>query len=235
MPSRVLNWQGRIVRGHGSSTWVSLVPKQNSTATTMINGQFDAENKLIGKVRAQKTNYLAYSFRNKYAGLDNENLSKTLSVKNENINIENLKLKNELNKPISYEYEFTDENGAEEIGNELYISPLLFLSVNDNIFNSESRVYPVDFVFTRSYKKIISIAIPNGYKVKSVPESVKLQMSDNLGVYNFLIKVNGNKIQVSEILKINFPIVPISYYQELRELYKQMIVKNKDKIVLEKI
>lgn len=237
LPERTLNWQGRIIREHGSSSWVNLFPKQNSVATTMLSANLNEELIFNGKLRSQKTDYLAYNYRNKFAGLGNEDLIKNVSKDKGEIEISNLEVKNEENmfKPILQSYEFSYEDGVEEIGNEVYVDPLLFLTNTENIFNQEERKYNIDFNFPRTQKTIVSITIPEGYKVKSVPEGVRLAMSDELGDYSFLVKQNGNKVQVSQTLKVNFPIIPATYYPELKEVYKTLVQKNAEKIVLEKI
>jgi len=237
IPESVLNWQGRIIREHGSSSWVNLFPKQNSVATTMLSVNLSEDLIFNGKLRSQKTDYLAYDYRNKYADLGNEGLIKSFSKDKGEIEISNLEVKNGKNmfKPILQSYEFAYQDGIEEIGNEVYVDPLLFLTNTENIFNQEERKYNIDFNFPRTQKTIVSITIPEGYKVKSVPESVRLAMSDQLGDYSFLVKQNGNKVQVSQTLKVNFSIIPASYYPELKEVYRKLVQKNAEKIVLEKI
>ena len=237
LPERALNWQGRLIREHGSSSWVSLFPKENSVTTTMLSVNLNEELIFNGKLRSQKTDYFASNYRNKYTGLANEDLIKNFSKDKGEIEISNLEVKNEKNmfKPILQSYEFAYEDGVEEIGNEVYVDPLLFLTNTENIFNQEERKYNIDFNFPRTQKTIVSITIPEGYKVKSVPEGVRLAMSDELGDYSFLVKQNGSKVQVSQTLKVNFPIVPASYYPELKEVYKKLVQKNAEKIVLEKI
>jgi len=237
LPQNILNWQGRMIRKHGSSTWVNLTPKKNSNNTTMVSVTLNSDLVLEGKVRNQKTDYYAYDYRNEYAGLKNTDLIKNISKDKGDIEISNLVIKNEkeLNKSVMNSYDFSYEDGAEEIGNEIYLSPLLFLSKTENIFNQENRAYPIDFNFPRTKKNMININIPEGYRVKSIPESVKLLMSDDLGEYSFLVKQNGNTIQVSELFKLNFPIVPVAYYSDLKEVYKKLIEKNTERIVLEKI
>ena len=237
LPERALNWQGRLIREHGSSSWVSLFPKENSVTTTMLSVNLNEELIFNGKLRSQKTDYFASNYRNKYTGLANEDLIKNLSKDKGEIEISNLEVKNERNmfKPILQSYEFAYEDGVEEIGNEVYVDPLLFLTNTENVFNQEERKYNIDFNFPRTQKTIVSITIPDGYKVKSVPEGVRLAMSDELGDYSFLVKQNGNKVQVSQTLKVNFPIIPATYYPELKEVYTKLVQKNAEKIVLEKI
>jgi len=237
LPERVLNWKGRIIREHGSSTWINLFPKKNSSKTTMISASLDNDMTFTGKVRSQETDYFAYNYRNRNSGLVSEDLIKRLSKDKGEIDITNFNVNNVkgLDKPIQQSYAFSYEDGTEKIGSEVYVYPMLFLTETDNIFNKENRKYPIDFSFPRTNKNIININIPEGYRVKSIPESVKLLMSDDLGEYSFLVKQNGNTIQVSELFKLNFPIVPVSYYPELKSVYKKLIEKNAEKIVLEKI
>jgi len=237
VPEKVLNWQGRIIREHGSSAWVDLFPKKNSKNTIMVNATLNSDLLFTGKVRSQKTDYFAYDYRNEYVGVVAEDLIKNISKGKGEIEITKLNVKNDkkLENPILQTYDFIYEDGVEEIGSDIYISPMLFLTEEDNIFNKETRNYPIDFSFPRTNKSIISIIIPEGYRVKFIPESVKMVMSDNLGEYSFVIRQNGNVVQVSEVFKINFPIVPVTYYSNLKEVYKTLIEKNSEKIVLEKI
>jgi len=237
IPEKALNWQGRIIRKHGSSAWVSLFPKKNSSSTTMISAALNNDLSFTGKVRGQKTDYYAYGYRDEYLGVINEDLIKGISENKGEIEITNLNIKNnrELEKPIQQTYDFVYEDGLEEIGKDIYVSPMLFLTEEDNIFNKETRKYPIDFNFPRTNKSIINISIPEGYRIKSIPESVKLIMSDDLGEYSFLVKQNGNTIQVSELFKLNFSIVSVAYYPDLKEVYKKIVEKNAEKIVLEKI
>jgi len=237
LPLNVLNWQGRIIRPHGSSAWIDLKPKRNSNNTTMISATLNSDLVFEGRVRSQKSDYYAYEYRKEYAGLEVKELIKNLSEDKGEIEISNLVTKNEkdLNKAVMNSYDFTYEDGAEEIGTELYIAPLLFLSEGNNIFNNETRNYPIDFKFPRTRKNIVNISIPEGYKVKSIPESVKMIMSDDLGVYSFLVKNNVNSVQISQALSINLQMIPVNYYSELKEIYKKLVEKNAEKIVLEKI
>jgi len=237
LPLNVLNWQGRIIRPHGSSAWIDLMPKRNSNSTTMISATLNSDLVFEGRVRSKKSDYYAYEYREEYAGLGVKELIENLSEDKGNIEISNLVTSNEkdLNKSVMNSYDFTYEDGVEEIGNELYIAPLLFLSEENNVFNNETRYYPIDFNFPKTRKNIINISIPEGYKVKYIPEDIKMIMSDDLGVYSFLVKHNGNSVQISQALSINLQMIPVNYYSELKEIYKKRVEKNTEKIVLEKI
>ena len=237
LPLNVLNWQGRIIRENGTSAWVDLQPEKNSKNTTLVYAVLSNDLVFEGKVNNQKTDYYAYEYRNESVGLKSLDLIKKTYKNKGDIEISNLITKNdkELNKAILNSFDFTYEEGIEEIGSEVYISPMLFLSENKNIFNNETREYPIDFNFPKTKTNIVNISIPEGYKIKSLPESVKMVMPDDLGEYSFKVKSNGNIVQVSEEFSINSPIISSVYYVDLKEVYKKLIEKNSEKIVLEKI
>jgi len=237
VPEKVLNWQGRIIRSHGSSTWVDLFPNKNSINRTMIFAKLDDNLVFKGKVRNQKTDYYAYNYRNEYAGVVNNDIVKNISKDKGDVEVTNLKIKSDqqLEKPIQHTYDFVYEDGIEVIGTDVYVSPMLFLTEENNVFSKETRKYPIDFNFPRTNKNVINISIPEGYKIKSIPESVKLVMTDNLGEYSFIVRQKGNTVQISEIFKVNLPLISVVYYSELKEVYKKLVEKNSEKIILEKI
>lgn len=237
IPEEALNWQGRIIRENGSSTWVNLFPKRNSLSTTMISVKLDDEFNLTGKLRSRETGYLAYNYRENFSGVVSEDLAKEFSKNYDEIEIENLIIGNndDLSKPIMKTYDFNYENGVEEIGSEIYISPLLFLSKKENVFSQKERSYPIDFIYPRTSKIIINLTVPDGYAIKSVPKSMRVEMNEKYGGYSFLIKNNGNVVQITQELKINVPIIPVSHYLDLKGVYNKMTLKNAEKIVLEKI
>ncbi len=235
--TKALNWQGRLVKKDGSSEWVKILPNENSKHTTMISASLNEDFTTKGSVRSQQTLYNAFEYRNEFQGVKESDLTSNLSSQLGNVDVENFEISNKLitEKPIQSSYSFSYEEGVEEIGGDLYIQPLLFLTKNENIFNNEKRNYPINFKFPKTEKTIVNIEIPVGYKVKALPESVKLLMSDNIGDYNLLVKQSGSKIQVSQTLNVNFSTIPVVYYKELQTIYKTMIEKNAEKIVLEKI
>lgn len=235
LPERVINWKGRIIREHGSSAWVNLFPKRNSVNSVVIFAKLKENLELEGKARSQKSDYFAFNYRNQFRSVKNEDIIKE-TFKNE-VSIKNFKVANEnqLGSPIKQTYDFVYSDGIEQIGDDLYLSPKLFLTKENNIFSKNERKYPVDFMYPRTNKNIINLTIPKGYKIKSIPENVKVMMSDNLGEYSFLVKQHGNSVQISESFQINFPIIPVSYYEDLKLVYKKLIEKNAEKIVLEKV
>lgn len=120
------------------------------------------------------------------------------------------------------------------VGDKIYLSPMFFLKTDENPFKMEKREYPVDFGYPISTRYNISIDLPEGYVVESLPESKSLVMENNLGSHKYLIQSNGNQIQLSVNTEIKEPIFPNNWYETLRNFYIQLVQKENEKIVLKR-
>lgn len=132
-------------------------------------------------------------------------------------------------------FSFKGDDLTEVIGGKIYITPMLFFANTENYFKQEVREYPVDFSFPFSDKYNITIQIPEGFEVETVPIPVILTMEDNLGAFKFNIVVNGSSLQLSVAHQINEAIVTAGKYDMLKEYYKTMVAKETEKIVLKRI
>ncbi|WP_046758953.1 transglutaminase domain-containing protein [Kordia jejudonensis] len=237
LPMRALNWIGRLVRENGSWTQISLMPENSAVRTTTMNITLDDSGDIEGKQRTQFTSHNALSFRNIYASVDEEDYLEKLENAIGDIEIEEYSVKNvtSIGKPILESYAFSKEGQAEIIGDKIYFSPLLYLATTENPFKAEKRIYPVDFGYPWKRKVMMNINIPEGYEVESLPEIATVRLPDNLGSYAFKITKTPTGISVVIAKEINSAVIPSDKYPSLRELYKILVEKEQEKVVLKKI
>ena len=237
LPFRDLNWLGRLIRKDGTSEGVDLMPRTASNNNVMMMYAIDATGKITGKLRRQRTDQNAMSFRSEVENTKQEEYLEKLENENEKIEISDYSRTNEkdLKLPVIEIYSFTGTNLCEIIGEKMYINPLLFFTKEQNPFKQETREYPIDFGFPFVDKYVINISIPEGYVVESLPKATQLNMDDNTGGFQYIVNNEGNKIQVSITHQINTPIVSADYYSMLKEYYQGMIAKETEKIVLKKV
>lgn len=112
---------------------------------------------------------------------------------------------------------------------------MLFFTTTTNPFKQEKREYPVDLYFPMLDKTSITITIPEGYKVESLPAPIKLAMEGDLGNFVFNISATENQIQLIVNEDYNSSIFPAEYYQTLKDFIKAIVEKEAEKIVLVKI
>ena len=197
----------------------------------------DANGKISGRLRRQITDYEAFVFRGSKAGMNKENYLEQMESYLNGIQISNYSVDNgsDFSKPIVENFNFESDNHCEIIGSKMYINPLLFFTQHKNPFVQETRDFPIYFGYPKQEKYNVSIEIPDGYAVESIPKILKIATGENVGLFNFNITAEEKVIQVSVTKEINSLIVSSAFYDVLKDFFQQMIQKQTEKIVLKKI
>ncbi|WP_437398938.1 transglutaminase domain-containing protein [Flagellimonas lutimaris] len=236
LPMRALNWFGRLIRDDGSSSQVNLMPKTKSLDAIMMVVDLNEDGSIKGKYRQQYTANNAFAFRNNYTSGSEDSYLDELEKKYIDLEISNFDLKNAENafKPVIQSYEFEKEGGYENIGGKLYISPLFHLTTRENPFKMEKREFPIDYGYPWQDKYIISINIPAGYVIESIPEPIAVALPENLGQFRFNISASHDVISARVETVLNSPLIPAHYYADLKEFYRHIIEKESEKIILSK-
>lgn len=237
LPTRALNWKGRLIRENGSSEEIDLTPKIASKKIVFLNAKIAEDGSISGKIRNQNIGHFAYDYRKALKNSSADEASENIQDGYLDMDVEDLVLKNqnECYKPLIESYSFFKENETELISEKIYFKPGLFLAMKESPFKMEERQYPIDFVYPKYEKTTVNIVIPEGYKVEFLPENLAIGLPDGLGKFSYAIKPNGNQLQFSCTTEINKAIVSPNYYASLREFYNQMVIKNNEKVVLSKI
>ncbi len=236
LPKRALNWNGRRISANGLSSWVQLTATNSAVQENniMIDVSEDLTVKGLARTKFFKLDALTYRKNNNHLTEESvvTNLEDRLHIEVEDFKILNDKI---LGKPVIRNLKFSSEDLIEGINGKLYIEPMLFLSQHNNPFKLEERKFPVDFTTPWSVKNIISIKIPKGYKVESIPEALAIGMPDGLGVFKFNTTIKAGKINTVCVLKFNSAIIAPQYYSYLKDFYSKLVQKESEKVVLVKI
>jgi hypothetical protein len=235
LPLRALNWNGRKVTKDGTSSWVKLSTSKHALEENLVIVKISNDLTAEGLIRTKFDNLNALAYRKTNNHVSEENLiaelEDTYKFEIEDYNILNKKV---LGKPIVRNVKFISEDLIEVINGKLYIEPMLFLTKQTNPFKLEERLFPVDF--TRTWKDVnkVTIQIPEGYGIESIPESIAIDLPDNLGIFRYQVTQGGNKIKSVSILEFNSSIINQEYYTSLKGFYEKIVKKEIEKIVLVK-
>ena len=236
LPERAMNWQGRLIRPDGTSDWVGLYPGYTSKKLTYVQAEIDGD-QVKAKVRERKGGHFAKDYRSSYVNTATDAQIDAIVTGDEAVVITEFKVNDLASKKenMSISYSANSNSLVEEIAGDLYISPMLFFAQTENPFKSDSREYPIFFEYPRSQKYNISIKIPEGYKVKSLPEAVNANLANNTGGYSYLISEAPGIVQLAVSLNLNTPIILPQDYQFVKGMFSQITEKEKEKLVLTKI
>lgn len=237
LPHRAINWIGRMLKPNHTTQLVGIEPKFKSIEAVTLAATVDQSGKISGKIRNYMTDYTAFSFREQYLNLNETAYIEMLERKNSGIEIGEYTITNQRDfmLPVVEEYNFETNNAVDIIGDKIYVSPMMFLRYGRNPFKQEDRSYPVDFIFPKQEKYSITINLPEGYTIESMPASASFGIEDNIGTFKYIIAQTGNQIQLSASLDLNVAVVQQQHYHGLQSLFNQMIAKQNEKIVLKRI
>lgn len=236
LPIRDMNYLGRIIRKHGSSTDVDLAPKTKSNKTILCNASISNEGKVSGNIKEIISDTRAYLFRRDNGNTAEDTYLEEIEKANPGFEINEYKVENTANllEPVKEIYTFSDAKEVEIIDGKFYFKPLLLFALDSNPFKAEKRAYPIDFVFPTSDSYNFTFTIPEGYMVESVPSNINIAMVDNIVNFKFLAGVTGNKVQVVCDFNTNVSFLSSEYYEDLKAFYNQVYLKMTEKIVLKK-
>ena len=237
LPIRALNWAGRLIKRDGTNSEINLMPNSNSKKIIYVMGSITKQGEVSGKIRSKYFDYNALLFREKNNGIATDNYIEQLEKKNIGLEITEYDVQNN-NGPdltITENYSFKTSNSVEVIGDKMYVAPFLFFTTIENPFKQETREYPVDFIFPRQDKFIITLKLPEGFIIETIPESKALIMPEDIGKFKYNIGATGNQIQLHYTFDVNKSIISSDYYDTLKKFFKEIVEKQTEKIVLKKL
>ncbi len=236
LKSNILNWQGRVILKNGTSSWVSLSSIVPAVKSAMVNVEIKPDMSVSGSAKNRFTGNYAFQYRTEYKSMNEDAQRKAIEKNSNQAELSNLHFENlnSIGEPVSLEYDFEVLDAVEDVAGKLYFSPMVFMATKETPFKSETRQYPIDYGFPMKNRYIINIALPEGYKVESMPENAAFNLGEKTGSYRYLISQVGNKLQLSVEFAINQSFIAAEEYGNLKKFYELLIAKENEKVVLSK-
>lgn len=236
LEEHLINWIGRLIKKDGNSIEVDLQPAKPATESVMLVVSKDSD-KWMAAVRSQDEGLYALGMREGLSKMDDDERRQAIEDNYTGLEVLDLEFKGlkELYSPVNSQYKHEASLFMEEIGDKLYINPLFQYAETENPLKAEERFYPLDYSYPKMHRYIITINVPEGYQVESMPESFAMSLLDNLGNYSYRISQRGNAIQLMVQRAINVTFISPTYYQDIKKYYEMIVNKEDEKIVLSKI
>lgn len=238
LQEELLNWKGRLIREDGSSAWVSLTPKDIAMESCMMQYSIDPQDLIaIGSTRTQYSGHFAMSNRSNFRNVSNSDRIKLLEKSMTGVEIDSssiAKMENSY-EPLKLTFDFHAPEAVEKISDKLYLSPMLFQAIEENPFKLDERKYPIDFGYPHMKRYLITISIPEGYTVETIPESVNFVIPNGKGSFKYIVNSTNNMLQCSVEFSIENSFMASNAYPEIKKLFEIMVKKENEKIVLTKV
>ncbi len=235
LPERCLNGQGILILSETKTfEWMNLEAMTKSKTVTNSDLTLTATGELRGKISFTRDGYDAHRSRKRYAEGEEEYLKNLINGRSWEIEKSQFQTMAEVNSPVKEVHELTINDHATVSGDVIYLNPLMGLSLSDNPFKIDSRLYPVDFGSPFERVVLTKITLPEGYTVDEVPQNKIIALPNGHGKFIYSVTVLGNTVNCTSSLSVNKALFIQAEYPLLREFYTQFIAKQSEQIVLKK-
>ncbi len=244
LPKRAVNINGLLINGDQGSI-IELENPNTFRSVTMAKYDVDLEMPgLIGTGTRVLKNYAATSYRidqdrksetedegTEEESEDDEDEEEDVVFENDyTINeVQNL---DDINKDIKLLYDEQIYNEIAKVGDQIFLDAALDFGMKDNPFYEENREFPVFYSSFMNTRQIITINLPEGYVIESLPENLKMALPNKTAQFLYSVKELGESIVIDYSFKLNTDYFLPNEYPSLKELYNHIVDKSKEKIVL---
>ena len=188
---------------------------------TRASGQHNLEQRLLYKSlkKSEIRTFFAAALNHQYPG-----------VTIEDVRISNL---NDLSMPVETTIEFSSPEYGMPLGDKLLLPvPSDNFSAYATLVGPPERKYDVNLGYPMQIEKRVTISIPAGYTIPSLPPNIELTY--DFGRFTRSYTFDGNTVKYDTTFTIQQPIVPSQRYHELKQFLETIAREDKAQIVLEK-
>ena len=134
-------------------------------------------------------------------------------------------------KPLVGEFDVKINGWASNAGKRVLIPAGVFTAVEKHVFEHADRVHPVYFEYP--YEKVddVTIDLPSGWQVSSVPTPEDQEK----GLVGYALKVENGKdaLHLKRKLKVDFMVLAPKYYPALQSFFQAVRTADEGQIVLQ--
>lgn len=146
--------------------------------------------------------------------------------------INRLELKPSTEKPeTDIELDFEVPKYASRGGKRLFVSPNPINKFSNVPREMTNRTLPIENLRTFKDIDVVTIEIPNGYEVESIPQK-NLVIDNDFGKYTIQFEEKDNQLIYTRTMEIKRFSFPKERYEEYRQFLKEVVKADKMKVVL---
>lgn len=232
-----LNGRGFLVAEKGAD-WVNIpaTTEHRHSCSAILN--LTEEGTLTGKLQTSDDGYSALEKRQaflsdgKAAFLKNHLEAEMTDVTIQEATFENEKMISDAFK-MSCEVNIADF--VQDAGDMLYLSPMLHEAQSENPFKLETRTFDVDLAYPLSDNFTLTLTLPEGYQVETLPEPIRLSLPEKGGNFTYMAQLNGNTLQVISKVSLKQVVFKPEEYAGIKEFFDIIVAKHAEQVVLKKL
>jgi hypothetical protein len=236
LPSNDINGKGRVVNDL-SGDWVNLDATEKYRENRNYALKISPEGILTGSITDNYAGYAGIFYRNSLSSeKSSDDFYRKMQENSKGLTINKYSIANRYDnsQPVSDTLNVEITDNIELIGDKILFHPVLFETVEKNRYTLEERKYPVDYNYPISDIYTFNYTIPEGYKVESLPQPIRLSLPDNSISITYSVQSTDNKIKIEYKRDVNKILFLPKEYAALKNLYDQLVKKHSEEVILKK-
>ncbi len=236
LPRRCLSRIGHTVVEGGEGRWVSLTPTRRYTHLQNIHLTLHAPGNLTGEVQEEYGGYAAQEAREQVQQLGEKKYVTQLAAVHSGWEVPAYTFSGlaTVDQPLALRYELQQPAAAANNPQELYLKLLEPFGERRNPFRHAQRSYPVDIGLAQQEIIMLTLTLPPGY-VADLPKAANLLLPEQGGRYLYQASApTPTTVQLTSRLTLDKPVYSADEYHTLRELYRQLLAKQAEALVVRK-
>jgi len=233
-PEKVVNTNGLILEAENGRWKEILSGKYHYKVMSATQGQIDAEGNMkanclvscYGYARVQRCEEWA---ENKEKFKEDHFIKPYAALKIEELTVNNLEADS-----LPLEQKIVFNSSLNSSGDYRYFTVNLFSDLEENYFITDNRVADVDFGVQQDYIIFGNYSIPPDYVFDGVPENIAMSTPDKGVIFNRVIQVEGNLLNVRMTLEYKRSFYPATNYNDFKEFHKKVFDKLNEQVVIKK-
>ncbi len=236
IPFKCLNGEARVFDFKNGSYWQDINKARRAERQVNYEVNFNDEGYIEAKVKLTNSRYFANEIRAKYYKYGEEEYISNRESMGKNFEIEDYEISDltTFEKPVAESFTLVSDDVFSDQSN-IKLSPIVFPTVKSNPFTLDDRLFPVDFGHQRYVTQRISVNIPEGYQVVSIPKDTGVKLPNNGGSYVFKVQQKEHQVRLYIRYQIAKKVFSSEEYFYLKEFFKKIIEAEKSLIEIEKI
>lgn len=235
LPEYCLN--GQALRLGAYSKLIDLPSKKKKVESFVAKITLDEEGLATGTLKYVAKDYAAHQLRQDWQEAGNElRFFKRLELNNKNLLVKSGEVKNIDNNNKAVELDLSIRlKGCYKLGPKTAtFTPIYMENLEENPFEAATRTYPIYFPFPKKKSLVMTVEIPKGYRVETLPQSEIIRLPNKAGQFSYSTSVVGEAIQIVYSFKLNATYLPSTMYADLKAFYEAILRKQGESIVFKK-
>jgi hypothetical protein len=244
-PYGILIWSETGTKGlrldRDGGSWVTTSLPQGSESRLQYKAQLKLTESgdLTGKVILTSTGLEAMYYRQDVRNADDLARKKFLEarIRNQIPSATEVELTNQpdwtnSDKPLVAEFNITTAGWASNAGKRMLIPAGLFTAQEKHLFEHAEREHPIYVRYPYEKNDDVTIELPQGWKVDSVPRPQNNGGSQALN-YSLSVENKQSSVHLTRALNWDFLLLDVKYYPALRNFFQDVRTGDEQQIVLQ--